>query len=113
MLSIQYQIMVLTFSTLLGIALGFLVQGWRLKASHATSLAECTERYHALELSIEKQNGSIALMGYKLEVAEDDRKKAEANAAYIRTQYTTQTKKADNIVASTCNAMVENLKGVQ
>lgn len=97
----------------IGFSTGFLVQGWRLDSKHERQMAECNAKYHALELSVVIQNGGIELANYKLEVAEESRKVAEANAVFAKSQYVAQAKKANEIVATTCSAMVEQLKGVK
>lgn len=98
---------------IIGFGFGFTLQGWRLNSAHADSIKKCTDRAHELELSIERQNGGINLAAYKLEVAEDARKAAQANADFIKNQYAVQSKRADAIIATTCSAMVEQLKGIK
>lgn len=98
---------------ILGLIVGSVIQQWRLSANHAAALVECNDRYHQLELNNEKQNSGISLMNYRLEVAEDNRKKAEATAVYVRNKYNLQSKKVSEIAATTCSAMVESLKGVK
>lgn len=98
---------------LAGSITGAVIQGWRLDASHASDMAACNQRYHEIELRVEKQNGGINLMNYKLEVAEQAQKVAEANAAYVRNQYAIQNKKASEITATSCASMLESLKGIR
>ncbi len=95
-----------------GSAMGALIQGWRLDAKHADELAKCNNNYHQIELRIAEQNGGINLSNYKLQVAEEKAKAAEASAVFIRNQYTQQTKKSTEITATTCTGMLEALKGL-
>lgn len=95
-----------------GFTSGFTVQGWRKDAASAAAMSTAVEKYHQLEISVEKQNSGIAIMSYRVEAANEAQARAERNAKFVRDTYATQTTKANNIVVTTCKAMVESLKGV-
>lgn len=94
-----------------GFGSGFIVQGWRLEAAHATAMSKAVEQYHNLELVVEKQNGGIALGAYQLKAAEDSRKQAEGQSKYILKTFGVQTKRVTEIVATNCTSMIDQLKG--
>lgn len=91
--------------------LGMTVQGWRMKSAQADAMSEAAERYHTLELSVSKQNGGIELLNYKLTVADESRIKAEQYSLGMRTQLTNQTKRVNELLATNCSNMVNQLKG--
>jgi hypothetical protein len=91
--------------------LGMTVQGWRMKSAQADAMSQAAERYHALELSVTKQNGGIDLLNYKLTVADESRIKAEQYSLTVRTQLNIQTKRVNELLAASCSDMVNQLKG--
>lgn len=92
-------------------SLGMVVQGWRMKSAQADAMSQAVERYHALELNVTKQNSGIDLLNYKLVVADEARVKAEIYSVGMRTQLGNQTKRVNELLATNCSSMVNQLKG--
>lgn len=91
---------------------GFTVQGWRMKSASADAMSTAVAKYHELELKVEKQNSGVQLIQYQLDVAKDTQAQAEAKAVNLYKQLGKQTKLAEDIQASNCVDMVNQLHEV-
>ena len=103
---------VLILSTFfMGFGSGYIVQGWKKDASYAEKINTAQTNYHNLELSTEKQNSGIQALNYQLAASRTAQEQAERSAKYIRNQYDQQTKRVESLEATTCIAMINDLKG--
>lgn len=91
---------------------GFTVQGWRMQSAQADAMSTAVAKYHDLELKVERQNSGVQLIQYQLGVAKDTQAQAEAKAVNLYKQLGKQTKLAEDIQASTCVDMVNQLHEV-
>lgn len=91
---------------------GFTVQGWRMKSAAADEMSTAVAKYHELELKVERQNSGVQLIQYQLDVAKDTQIQAEAKAISLYKQLGKQTKLAEDIQASNCVDMVNQLHEV-
>ena len=109
---LMIKIIAAAFTAAVCFGAGVTVEGWRLKAAHADAMSTAVAKYHELELKVEKQNGGVNLLQYQLDVAKDTQAQAEAKAVNLYKQLGKQTKLVEDIQASNCVDMVNQLHEV-
>lgn len=113
---VQYRVMAAVIAvgvamTLAGTA-GWVVNGFRLDAKYAKQIAVKQAQITDLQSAINVQNTAVAVMGANTEGAYRAQALAEKNAKDWAAVAKQRETKADNLKATNCRDMLENLKGV-
>jgi hypothetical protein len=91
---------------------GWKVNGYKLDSSYGKTIAVKDKEISDLKVAIEKQNGSVNVLGAEKEAAVKAAEAAKKYAKDVTEISKKRVTKADEIEARDCRSMIEKLKGV-